>query len=140
MSGVPVSVRLGCLVEFQEGRECLLIFLSPLGGRKESPQCRLALLFVPAAKGLLVLGRGSSLLFPLPLLLTLLMGVQPIRRGAGVLHAVNEERCGRRTKAGKSSRILVHGGVGDPHPSLNEVAGVFFQKPADARSIDADLA
>lgn len=53
--------------------------------------------------------------------------------------AVDEKRGRRHAEAGKAAGFLVHGGIGDPDPALDDTAGVLLQEATNGRCIDADL-
>src|SRR5436189_213316 len=103
---------------FFDGLDCFLAFgmAGSSSVRKIPLECGRALLLVGLAESEFFGSGQGVLLFPLFLLLSLLMRVEPIGRRAAVLDAVDEEGGGRDPESGEAARPLVHGGVRDPHP------------------------
>src|SRR5437870_509843 len=72
---------------------------------------------------------------PLLTLPALLMGIEPVGGPSRVLNPVYQKCCRRYAKPGKALGLLVHGGIGDPHPALDEGTGVLVEQTADSGSI-----
>src|ERR1022692_4170897 len=139
MGGFAASLRFDGSMERQQGSIRLIVFLPSFRGRKIFVQCSLPLLVVYTAKFLFVLRRRIPFLLPLLPLLPLLVCEEPIGRRAVVLDTIDEESRGRYAEAREASRLLVHGGVGNPDPALDERAGMGLEQTPYAGCIDADF-
>jgi len=133
------AVRLSYSTECQIRLVRLLVLLPSFGGIQIGLQGCCPLPLVQKTKGLFVRKLFGFVPLPLSPFLALFVGMEPIGRGSIVLDAVDQEGCGRNLEAGKSSRVLVHCGIRNPDPSLNDMAAMVLQKTPGARRIDADL-
>ena len=132
------SVGFDDSVEVTERRFVLHEEIAPIGASEERIQRGLS--FGGVAITQLFLGRCLLLAFAFPAntLPFFVMGVDPIRRHPFVLNRIHQERGWRGFETREAVRLLVHGGVGDTHPALDQSPAALLEQPPNPRFVDAD--